>query len=246
MGKLASSTSLVATLHSDEVNAMYELFHKYYENVTKEKFVKDLRDKDRVILLRDTVPKEKKIRGFCTLKEIHIQYEGKKVAGLFTGDTIIDAHYWGQTALSIEFFKNLLYTKLKSPGRELYWFLISKGYKTYLSLTNNFYNYYPRYDQETPAREKYILDTFATTTFGELYDPKTQILKCAHLYDRLKKGVAPIDDKSLKNKKIRYFQDKNPNWQNGEELCCIGRVDTALVKKFVTKTLKKKVKAKKQ
>jgi len=240
MGKLYAHTVKISTLQAFEVDCMYHLFATYYENTQKEKFLKDLLNKDKVILLRDKY--EKKIRGFSTIKFMDINIQGKKVYGLFSGDTVIDADYWGQTALTMEFFKVQMFFKFKHPFNGFYWFLISKGFKTYLLLTNNYQNYFPRFDKETPRKHKMIIDGLAHQIFGETYDSNSGLLKCANLYERLKGEVAPIDDHALKNPNIKYFQDKNPNWIEGEELCCIGRVDYGLVTKYLSRTYKKRLK----
>ena len=44
------------------------------------------------------------------------------------------------------------------PRAEFYWFLISKGYKTYRFLPLFFREFYPRHDAPTPAWAKEILD----------------------------------------------------------------------------------------
>jgi len=44
------------------------------------------------------------------------------------------------------FAKHLLLAKIRTPGRRVYWFLISKGYKTYLLLARTFLGFLPRRD----------------------------------------------------------------------------------------------------
>jgi hypothetical protein len=39
--------------------------------------------------------------------------------------------------------------------------------------------------------------------------------------DRLKQGVADIDERRMKDIHVKYFVERNPNWQKGDELCCI-------------------------
>jgi len=240
MGKLFSHTVKISKLKDYEVDRMYELFMTYYDNTRKEKFLKDLLNKDKVILLRDK--KEKNIQGFSTIKFIEKHIQSKKVFGLFSGDTIIHVDFWGQTALTMEFFKNLMLFKLAHPFSPFYWFLISKGFKTYLLLTNNFCNYYPRFDKPTPLYHNEIIDSFANEVLGDSYDQEHGILRCANQFDRLRGEVAPIDDKALKNPNIKFFQDKNTKWMQGDELCCIGGVDLGLITKYLLRTYRKRLK----
>jgi hypothetical protein len=240
MSKLKSLTVDVSRLSHAQQNVMFELFARYYENVIAEKFYSDLAQKDKVILLLDS---SKIIRGFSTLKFLELEMNKKKIIGIFSGDTVMDSSFWGGTALTMEFFKNVMGVKLKNPWTNVYWFLISKGFKTYLLLANNFAWYYPRFDRSLSNEAKSIIDTFATKLFGNLYDTKTLILKAASLYDRLKDNVAPITDQMQKtNPKIAYFNQMNPSWMQGDELCCIGRVDLGLVKVYLTRTFFKYVK----
>jgi hypothetical protein len=239
---LKAQTVRVNELTEKHRKEMFELFSRYYENIKEDKFYDDLDSKDRVIVLTDS--EEGKIRGFSTLLDIKTTIDGERIYGLFSGDTVIDCNFWGGTALTMEFFKNVMLAKAKHPTHEVYWFLISKGYKTYLLLANNFKTYYPRFDKQTPSKHNEIIENFATQLFGsEMYDKETLILKCANKFDRLKDTVAPISNElALKNPKIAYFEKMNPNWQEGDELCCIGRIDMGLAIKYLGRTFKKRIK----
>ena len=235
--KLVARTENISSIDESTTLSMYQLFETYYENTSFEKFVNDFREKDRVIVLRDK--KTREIKGFSTLKELEVQVADKTVMGLFSGDTIIDPEYWGQTALTMEFFKNIILFKLRNLFKPVYWFLISKGHKTYLLLAHNFKNYFPRYDLETPSFEKKVMKTFAVNMFDELYNEEKNILCCAHKFDRLKNHIAPIDQRALTNPHIEFFVKNNPKWAKGDELCCIGRVDMGLAKRYLMRTFKK-------
>ena len=55
-------------------------------------------------------------------------------------------------------------------GTDLYWFLISKGYKTYRFLPVFFHEFYPRWDVPTPSWARAMLDAVARALFPEDYD----------------------------------------------------------------------------
>jgi hypothetical protein len=240
MNKLKAKTFLVSKVTDSYLDEMFCLFKKYYENVDENKFKNDFRSKDKVIVLTDI---DKNLRGFSTIKRINIDIERKKVHGIFSGDTVLDSNFWGGNELAIEFFKNVVKEKLKKPNKELYWFLISKGYKTYLLLANNFETYYPRFDRPIPLKELEILHLFAKAEYGNLYEEKSMLLKTAGKHDRLKYTVAPINEAlKAKNPKIAFFEKMNPSWKDGDELCCIGAVDAGLVKKFCYRSMVKKFK----
>lgn len=237
MEKLSARTVLINELSSEFKQKMFRLFETYYENVNKEKFYNDLNAKEKSIILED---KDRILRGFSTITEIQIQIQNKTFYGVFSGDTVIDCNFWGGTALTMEFFKNVLRVKMKHPTSEVYWFLISKGFKTYLLLANNFKNYYPRFNKETPKKHKEIIEHFAIDLYGDQYQKNKLIIKASKGYDRLKYSVAPISKVMLEsNPKIAFFQKMNPNWAKGDELCCIGRIDFGLVTQYLSRTFKK-------
>ena len=154
----------VSELSSKDIDAMFNLFCKYYSNVSKEQFNIDLSEKDYLFLLKDKATLA--IKGFSTIVEFNIDKNGKASRGYFSGDTVIDKEYWGQGALGKAFLKFLFIQKLKKPFTPLYWFLISKGYKTYLMMANNFKTHYPRFEKETPSHLREIINTFSEELYG--------------------------------------------------------------------------------
>ena len=221
-GKLKASIVSVNELKLPEKARMFKIYEKYYENANRGKFESDLMNKDKVIVLKTKVDDE--IQGFSTLKHINLVLKcGKKVRGIFSGDTIIEKAFWGDKALNLAFSLYLFKEKYKRPFSPLYWFLISKGFKTYLLLANNFPEYYPHPKKSTPGEMEEIIDDFSIANYPNAYNRKTKTLCFGEGYDSLKKAVAPVDEVLLNRyEKIRFFIEKNPNWEQGEELVCLG------------------------
>ena len=114
--KLKASIVLVKELNLPERFRMFNIYEKYYENAKREKFELDLMNKDKVILLRNQ--DNHQIEGFSTLKHINFVLEnGKKVRGIFSGDTIIEKEYWGDKSLNLAFSLYLFKEKYKKPFR---------------------------------------------------------------------------------------------------------------------------------
>jgi hypothetical protein len=235
--KLAWRIRTIDELHPETVDAMWGLFSRYYADVSRERFEEDLRAKDSVILLRD---EGRKLRGFSTLLHMEGEIEGEPFGAVFSGDTIVHHHFWGQTALQQAFFRHLVAQKLRRPFRPLWWFLISKGYKTYLLLARNFPTYWPRFDRPTPERELALLDALARAKYPEAWVPELGILRFPEKLGRLRGNVAPIGAKELEDPHIRYFVERNPGHATGDELVCAGRIDLALCSKFLGKMARKK------
>lgn len=202
---------------------MFELMQRYYDQVSREQFLKDLIKKDAVILLFDE--RDKQIQGFSTLLKLTINQQGKIQQGIFSGDTVIEKSFWGQRTLGKAFLGYLFKEKLRQPFAPLYWLLITKGYKTYLMMANNFTEYYPRVDGKTPANKKALMDAFYLALYPNEYDAQAGLVRPEHSGGQLKAGIANISPALVEtNRKIAFFQSKNPEWVQGVELACLARM----------------------
>lgn len=238
--KLVSQTLPVCELRNKDTKAMFEVFSKYYLNTSFEQFLSDLSLKDVVFLLKDASSRE--IKGFSTLVNLYVDVDGQEQRGCFSGDTILEKEYWGQGTLGIAFLRYLFVQKLKNPFKPLYWFLISKGYKTYLLMANNFRNHYPRHERETPLKEKNIIAAFSKTLYGEYFDDSTGVISFSNIAskDCLKAEITPITKELLlKNDRIKYFARKNPNWEEGHELACVAEMTLGMPLYYQFKIMRK-------
>ncbi len=238
--QLTSKTIKISSLRPNQIHEMFAIFEKFYDNVSLDRFKSDLSNKSRVILL---LTQKKEIKGFSTLDEFDLDLHNKNYRILYSGDTIISSEYWGTPVLTLAFLKYMTLLKLRFPTRPVWWFLISKGYKTYLLLANNFLNYYPRLDKETPNEHKDLIAALSEKIYPGKFNHKTGIIEFrSGEHEKLKEYVAPIT-KELKTKypKIAFFDEQNPNWKNGDELSCIGEVDPALAILHPLKIFKKMI-----
>ncbi len=225
--KLVAKTIKITSLKEQQISEMFKLFEMFYDNVAFERFRSDLLKKSRVILMLNL---KKEVKGFSTLDEFDYLHEGKNFRILYSGDTIIDPEHWGTSVLTMAFLKQMLLLKMKYFSRPVWWFLISKGYKTYLLLANNFIHYYPRYDQETPKEYFDLLSGLSNRIYPGKFNQATGVIEFNEgEHEKLKATIAPITKElELKYPKIAFFNHQNPNWQRGDELACIGKVDPLL------------------
>ena len=150
-----------ATISPAQVEVMYALFERYYDGISASQFAADLADKSYVIELRDGDT----LRGFSTMALIDFVCDGIQRRAIFSGDTIIDHRHWGEQALPLAFCEFAGSVYATAPDMPLYWFLISKGYRTYRYLKLFSRQYYPREDMTTPADEQACLHHLALQRF---------------------------------------------------------------------------------
>lgn len=197
-----------AQLTDCQTNRMYELMAAHYDGVRKDAFLKDLAEKSCVILLEE----EEEMIGFSTQKLI--EYEG--VRAVFSGDTIIHRDHWGTQRLSRAFARHFF----DHPDGPLYWFLISKGYKTYKYLPTFFKEFYPRHDQPTPPGMQTLLDGYGQLLYPGEYNPSTGVIEYKGEKDRLKEELQDLSERAG-DPNYQFFARMNPGHRQGHDLACI-------------------------
>jgi hypothetical protein len=200
-------------------NGMFALMERHYDNVCRNRFNADLDEKDWVILLRDRDTGA--IGGFSTQMLLDVEAAGRPIKALFSGDTIVDRDRWGDSALSHVWGRLALSLIDRQGGAALYWFLISKGYRTYRFLPVFFHEFYPRYDSPTPTWASDAIDALALYKYPDDYEPQHGVIRAGPAKDRLRRGVADIGTERLRDPHVRFFAARNPGHVRGDELCCI-------------------------
>jgi len=203
---------------------MHAIFLKYYDNADFNTFTSDMAKKDGAVVCRDG--QTGRIMGFSTVMRLKVpKHGGRQVIGLFSGDTIMERELWGSNVLHKAFLRLAVREKLRYLGRPTYWFLISKGYKTYLLLANNAANYFPRCDKPEDPRLRDIVAAYCRMLYPNNFRDDSMVLEFGTGAQHLKADVTPItDEMRRRSPKIRFFETRNPGWQRGNELPCVGEI----------------------
>lgn len=219
--RLVSQTATVASLDRATIRDAYALFQDTYAGTDSARFERDLAEKQEIILLYDRTTGA--LKGFSTVL-VQRMPAGHRGCVVFSGDTVIHRDYWGQKQLQIAFTVILLRLKLRAPHAPLYWFLISKGYRTYLLLANSFPRAVPRHDRAEDAALRSTLDGLAAARFGAAYERETGVVRFQSDHERVRDGVAPVTARHLDNPHVRFFAARNPGHAAGDELACLAEV----------------------
>lgn len=199
---------------------MYDLFSEHYELTTRKRFEADLDEKQDVILLEETASGT--LRGFSTQRVYTPEELGERCWVVYSGDTVIDRAFWGQKALQVGMLAYLIRLQWRHPTTPVYWLLTTKGYKTYLLLTNYFPAAWPRVDAPTPPHAEALMRHLGALKFGSAYDPTTGLVRTGQ--DRVRSGVADLRPEDRKNPHIDYFARRNPGHADGDELLCLAHI----------------------
>jgi hypothetical protein len=214
--KLSARTHPVDGLSSDETEAMYHLMVESYEAIPRDRFDRDLIAKDEVILLHDAAGL---LCGFTTLAW---NPAGRQDEGdiLFSGDTIITRRHWGTQELVRAFCRRAGQWRAAS-GRPLFWFLISKGHRTYLYLPLFARRFHPHPEHPEPAWQA-LAGRIADTMFGDCWKPDEGVIRFPNSHGHLQKALT---DGNPDNPWIARFHRINPHHAAGEELVCLTEMD---------------------
>jgi hypothetical protein len=214
VGRLVSAAEVTRA----QRDVMFALMDRYYEDVRRDVFEADLAEKRWVIQL--VHPGTGELCGFSTQMLLEAD-AGRPVTALFSGDTIIDRAHWGDSALTHVWGRLALALIDRHAAAELYWFLISKGYKTYRFLPVFFRAFYPHPGRPTPDALRAVLDALARRKYPHGYDPVRGVVRAGAGHDRLRAGVAEVTPERLRDPFVRFFVERNPDHARGDELCCL-------------------------
>lgn len=222
---LTGEVQPVAALSAREQERMFRIIGDNFTGTTRQRFESDLAEKEWVILLRE---QNGTIQGFSTLMQLESRLGSEQVTAFFSGDTIIQRDFWGQTALPRIWSRHVFRLAAAMTGRKVYWFLICSGYKTYRFLPVFFREFFPRYDRSTPVEIRQLLNTLGSFKYPSEYDAASGVVRFSEP-SPLKEGIADITARHMKDPHIAFFQEANPGHVRGDELVCITEISPANV-----------------
>jgi hypothetical protein len=205
------------TLDGRQRAQMFELFARHYRDVSRSAFEADLAAKDQAIRLFAGDA----LIGFTTLAFSTMTFERREVAVVFSGDTIVDPAYWGEQTLARVWLGAIGRFAGRHQEREVYWFLIVKGHRTYRYLPTFAHEYVPAADSDDRPDLIALRNAIAADRIGEAFDPATGVIRFAEPRGRLDPAIAEPLPRELGNPHVRFFLEANPGFRRGDELACL-------------------------
>ncbi len=220
MTHIVSQTKKVTACSEYEIQTFYQLLCQGFMGVNWDDFMRDFQEKDAVMILRKE-HSEGEIVGWSTLMVLTIAFPGKEVKGIFSGDTAVLPQYRNSTGLGVELSRYFMQVYDDFPRHNVYYILISKGWRTYKILPFFFKEFSPRYDKLTSANEKTVMDAFGKIKYPYHYHPDTGIIT----FSPQKMRPESVDALPTKtDAHTQFFLHRNPGYLDGNELVCIARI----------------------
>lgn len=228
MNRLEVSVRERQELSAEDIGRMYALFASYYAETSPERFAADLAAKDYVIqLTAGGIP-----CGFSTLTLLEFSAGGADRRAIYSGDTIIEHRYWGEQALATAFCRFAGAIKAADPATPLYWFLITKGHRTYRYLGAFSRKYYPHPAHPTPPLAAECIDMLARGRFGDAWKPELGIVRFERARGQLRAEWTEPRPSLAARPEVRFFLERNPGHAGGDELCCLTELTGANLRSY--------------
>ena len=222
----------------DSITEMHALFEACYDCAPKSAFDADLADKTHVVLLLDET---QRLMGFSTQQIYQIKTADGPANILFSGDTEIAQSCWGTQKL-VRGWCEVAARMVANAGEvPCYWFLISKGFRTYLYLPLFFKVYHPHPDGHG-AKLKPLLDQLADEKFHDAYHPATGLIRFSSSQGQLGDRLADVPYHRHQDRDVQFFLSRNPDYASGVELACLAPITLAntygIGRRILTQALK--------
>lgn len=220
-GRVTARLATPQALDAQARASLYALLEETFCGTSRRGFERDLDEKDWVLVLEDRA--SGRPVGFSTQKRLAASVDGEPMVGIFSGDTVVQRGFWGETALARAWARLAFDVAAEARPWRAYWFLICSGYKTYRFLPVFFRVFHPRRDEPMPADTRRILETFALARYPSHYDTATGIVRLSNPAP-LRAGIADLSPRRLADPDVAFFARVNPGHVIGDELACLAEI----------------------
>lgn len=188
--------------------------------------------------------KDGSLRGVLFLGVDQKTSEGQSYTLIRLGLSFFQNYYRGGPLLYFVLAYHILKELFFHPLTPIYVCGKCFSYKSYIAVGRWLGNVYPVYNKETPSFIKQVMDDFMTglKSSSEVYDSKTCVLKRER--SSMKGFVAPIASEDRADPHIHFFEEQNPGWTKGHQMCVIARVAWSDVYYGLAKLFKRNLLAK--
>ena len=219
-GRLVGSVREVRGIVEVERNQMFCLMDRYFDNVRRKSFERDLAEKEWAILLNDA--ETKNVRGFSTLMRIRTDIDGEPLVALYSGDTVIDHRYRGQKELQRVWLRHVFRVARLQPAVRHVWFFVTSSFRSYCLMPSLFRDCYPANACGDESQCKRRLDTLCVLRFGAAYDSNTGIVRRPDATPLRFVDSRQVDTSA--DSLFRWFTSMNPAHAAGDELACLAEI----------------------
>jgi hypothetical protein len=177
-----------------------------------------LRTHQRIGLFRSG---DDELVGMASVDVFTETFRGRRMAVIFTSHVLLREEYRGHNLIQRLGLRFFLRTRLRHPLLPIYWFFDTFSYKSYLLLSRNLREYWPRHDRPTPDWERALMAHLSERMFGADWRPDQGIVVRSGR-KRLRVETAPLEPQALASAPdLAFFARANPGHAEGDMLVCL-------------------------
>ena len=202
---------------------MLDLLRRHFSGVDVRTFESDLAGKSHAVLLEDGGGR---LRGFTTFLMYPASADGRALTVVYSGDTIVEPSAWGSPVLPRAWIRSVYELRPTYPAGELYWLLLTSGFRTYRFLSVFWRRFHPCFSEPTPSATQRVLDALSAERFGARYDRTAGVVRLAHP-QVLRGGLIDVPEGRCSDPHVRFFMERNPGYVAGDELVSLASLEPA-------------------
>ncbi|MBK6265502.1 hypothetical protein JKA74_10675 [Marivirga sp. S37H4] len=212
----------VKDIHNVQRKRMFELMHACYNKVEERNFLADLEKKHWAGLISD---QDGTVQGFTTFAINPKGVGGEEYHVLFSGDTVIAPEYWGTQIMRDGWCKAVGSIIAADPSKPWYWYLLSKGHRTYMFLPLFFKEYFPSIEKTAvEGKLEKIAAEVSAKLYGHYWKPDEGVIRFDESQGELKQEWIEASYQKKGSSFVQFFLQKNPGFHQGEELVCVAQL----------------------
>jgi hypothetical protein len=218
-----------ACLPIDELDAatkasMADLLGQHFVGATPNVFDKDLADKTHAVVLLDD---KDKLMGFSTFAIYTATGpDGAPATIVCSGDTIVATQARRSSILLSVWIQAVHKLHAKTKNVNLYWLLMTSGYRTYRFLPVFVKSYYPGIGQTCDAAMIDCMHRLAAQRWADQYEPELGIVRLVDAQP-LQPHLREVPAGRKTDPHIAFFLDRNPGHACGEELVSLAKLNVS-------------------
>jgi hypothetical protein len=205
-----------ARLGDDELEEIWRFYSRFVDR-PKTPFIEGVRRTGDVFLGRERGGGP--LRAFAAASAMDVTFAGATCGVMYGAWAAIDPAFRGGQLLQWAGLVTWLKYRRRHPLRRTYFVIMASTYTSYLLLTRNFAEYWPRRQAPTPPLERALLDTVMRRVAGSDWDAEAGVVR---RYGRLRyrEGVV-ADDGDQGDPEVAYYAARNPGQREGDSLACV-------------------------
>lgn len=198
---------------------MFQLMSENYDNMNPNIFYKDLNNKQLAGLFFD---ENEELQGFTTYVVNPKSSGGVDYHIVFSGDTIISPMHWGSQIMVKGWCYTIGQIIATDPTKKWYWYLMSKGHRTYMYLPLFYSDYFPSIKPSLHDDElRRIVAEVSAKLYPKYWLPAEGIIRFEESMGELKAALVEGTYQKKNKPHVAFFLEKNPGFYRGEELVCL-------------------------